>query len=218
MPVITAIEKQKGRPYADVHLDGALAMSLRLDSVAIAGLFVGLELDETRRREVEAEDQRLGAVEASLKMVALGPRSERDLRDRLRRKGFRRAAVDHAVERMQALGYLDDKAYAKLYVESRLAATPRSRRALTFELGRKGVDGKIASAAVEELSDGDAAYAAAQRRLRAFASLDRQTFTRRMGTFLASRGFSYGVARTTIERCWRELGEDGETDIEEPES
>jgi len=215
MPLITAIEKQKRRPYADVHLDGAFAMSLRLDSVAIAGLFVGLELDVARRWEVEAEDQRLGAIEASLRMVALGPRSERDLRDRLRRKGFRRAAVDHAVERMQALGYLDDKAYAKLYVESRLAATPRSRRALTFELSRKGVEREIAAAAVEELSDADAAYKAAHRRLRAFRGLDRQTFTRRMGTFLASRGFSYGVARATIERCWRELGENAETEIEE---
>src|SRR6266545_705086 len=174
MPLITAIEKQKRRPYADVHVDGTYALSLRLDSVAIAGLFVGLELDRRRLREVKAEDQRLGAVEASLKMVALGPRSERDLRDRLRRKGFGPAAVDYAVKRMRALGYLDDKAYAKLYVESRIAATPRSRRALTFELGRKGVDREIASAAVEELSDGDAAYAAAQRRLRAFGSLDRQ--------------------------------------------
>ena len=207
MPTITAVEKQKRRQRADVYIDGVCALSLRLDVVVISGIAVGSELDARRRREVEAEDQRLGAIEASLRMLAMGPRSERDLRDRLKRKSFRAQAVDTAVERMRELGYINDETYARTFIESRLAATPRSRRALAFELGRKGVDREIAATAVAELSDADAAYAAAQRRLRALRGLDRQAFTRRMGTFLASRGFGYGVARATIERCYRELND-----------
>jgi hypothetical protein len=35
-------------------------------------------------------------------------------------------------------------------------------------------------------------------------ALDRKTFERRLVSFLASRGFSYGVARATCERCWAE--------------
>jgi regulatory protein len=217
MPVITAIEKQKRRPYADIHLDGVLGLSLRLDSVVIAHLAVGDELDAKRRREIEAADQRLGSVEASLHLVAMGPRSEKDLRDRLRRKSFTTAAIDHAVKRMKELGYLDDQAYARLYVQSRQASTPRSRRALAFELGRKGVNREIVSDAVEELSDAEAAYAAAQRRMRAFSKLDRESFMRRMGNFLASRGFGYGVARNTIERCLREQGEDVDAEMAELE-
>jgi hypothetical protein len=40
---------------------------------------------------------------------------------------------------------------------------------------------------------------------------DRQTFERRLGTFLNSRGFGYGVARAAVQRCWAEVnGESGD--------
>jgi hypothetical protein len=41
--------------------------------------------------------------------------------------------------------------------------------------------------------------------------VDKQTFERRLGTFLNSRGFGYGVARAAIQRCWAEVnGEPGD--------
>lgn len=209
MPIITAIEQQKRRRRADVYLDGAPAISLRLEVIAEAGLAVGEELSEARRRELEWRDQRLGALEAALRLLAATPRSERDLRDRLLRRGFRRAAVDAAIARTRELGYLDDAAFARSFVEARQAATPRSRRALAFELERKGIDREVAAAAVAPLSDAQAAYEAAQRRLRTLRGLDRPTFTRRLGAFLNGRGFSYGVAKATIDRCWEEVAAEG---------
>src|SRR5687768_11641733 len=118
MPVITAIIKQKRRRRADVALDGDAAFSLRLDVIVLGGLSVGDEVDARRRSELEEEDQRLDAIDGALRLLALGPRSERDLRDRLRRRGLRRSAIDAAVERMRELGYLDDAAFARSFVES----------------------------------------------------------------------------------------------------
>jgi hypothetical protein len=68
---------------------------------------------------------------------------------------------------------------------------------------------------VEDVSDADAAFAAAERRLRSFQKLDRVTFTRRLGSFLASRGFGYGVTRLTIERCWAQCNGDSDASDEE---
>ena len=210
MPTIIAIEKQKRRPRADVYLEGALIVTLRLDVIAIAKLEVGADLPHDRRKELEAEDQRLTAVESALRLLAIMPRSEKDLRQRLKIRGLRSEAVDAAIIRMRELGYLDDTAFARFFVDARQASTPRSRRALQFELSRKGVDRSIASEAVAELSDADAAYDAAQRRMRALRNHDRQTFTRRLGNFLASRGFSYGVSRSAIDRCWSEVSADSQ--------
>jgi regulatory protein len=212
MPTITAIEKQKRGRRANLHLDGEYALSLRLDLITTAHLAVGSELPQAQRQELEAEDQRQGAIEAALRLLAAGPRSERDLRERLsRRRGYRDEAVDAAVERMRELGYLNDAAFARFWVESRQAGTPRSRRALAFELSRKGVGREQLDAALEGVSDAEAAYDAAQRRLRALRGADKQTFERRLGTFLNSRGFGYGVARAAIQRCWAEVnGEPGD--------
>lgn len=212
MPVITAIEKEPRRARANVSLDGEYAFSLRLDVITMSRLAVGSEVDAARRKELEAEDQRLGAVEAALRLLAMGPRSEHDMRERLRgRRGFTPEATDHALRRMKELGYLNDATFARYYVEAR-QASPRSKRALSFELSRKGVDKRDVEAALEEHSDAQAAYDAAQRRVRSLRVADKQTFERRLGNFLAGRGFGYGVARATITRCWQELHEDDAAD------
>jgi len=200
--LITALEKQKRRARVSIDLDGAYGFSLCVDLVVERHLAVGVELTEEQRRDLEAEDGRRGAIAAALRLLAIQQRSEKDLRSRLGRKGYRRDAIDAAVGRMRDLGYLNDATFARSYVEARQSSTPRSRRALSFELGRKGVDREVAATAVETLSDEEAAFDAAQRRLRALQGIDRQTFTRRLGSFLASRGFGYGVARGTIDRCW----------------
>ena len=208
MPTITAIETQKRRQKADLHLDGVHALTLRLDVLAIANLKVGDQLPTARRREIEDEDQRLTAHAVALRLLAAAPRSEKDLSDRLRRRGLDRKAVESAVGRMRELGYLDDTAYARFFVEARLASSPRSRRALAFELSRKGVDRELAAEASASSSDEDSAFAAAQRRLRALRNLDHSSFARKLGAFLASRGFSYGTSRTTVDRCWTILAEE----------
>src|SRR5690606_5100154 len=136
LPLITAITALRRKPRAEVYVDGELGPTLRLDVIAVAKLAVGQELAWPRRRELEDESQRLDAIEAALRLLAMHQRSEKDLRDRLRRRGLRAAAVDAAVTRMQELGYLNDAVYARSYVESRQASTPRSRRALAFELSR----------------------------------------------------------------------------------
>lgn len=205
MPVITAIERQKRRRRADVRLEGGIVLALALELIAERGLVVGLELSEARCAALRAEDERREALAAALRLLAGRSRSEQDLRGRLRRRGLSRPAVEAAVGRVRELGYLDDAAFARFFVEARQAATPRSRRALAFELSRQGVGKEVAGAAVAELSDADAAYAAAQRRLRSLRGLDRLSFRRRLGAFLSGRGFGYGVARETIERCWAEL-------------
>jgi regulatory protein len=218
MPTITAIEKVKRKPRCDVYLDGVLALDLRLDLTAIARLKVGLELSAERLRELQAEDQRLSAIEYALRLLAMGPRSEKDLRDRLKRRGLRREAVEAGVTRVRELGYVDDAAYARFFVDSRQASSPRSRRALSFDLQRKGVSRELVAETVALLSDTDGAYDAARRRLVAFRKLDRPTFTRRLGNFLASRGFGYGVVRQTLDRCWAELhDDDGDTEMGETE-
>lgn len=207
MARITAIEPQRRGRNSRLYLDGEPALLLRQDVIEQAGLCAGSEVDDAELGALLAASRRLEAIESALRLIALRPRSEKDLRERLLRRGLESDAVDAALARMRDLGYLDDAAFARYWVETRQSSLPRSRRALVFELSRKGIGAQTARQAVEPLSDEEAAYAAARRRLPSLQGLDRQAFTRRLGSFLSGRGFSYGTARTVIERCWSELSE-----------
>lgn len=205
VPTITGIERIRFQKRADIWLDGEKSFPLGQELIAVSGLAVGKELSEQEIATLRDKDEYERALQAALRLLSLGPRSEKDLRQRLRRRRLGNGAVAAAIDRMRELGYLDDAAYARSYVESRLASTPRSRRYLAFELGQKGVAKDLSDSALEGVSDDDAAYAAARRRLRSLSSLDYAAFQRRLTSFLAGRGFAYGTARTAVDRCWREL-------------
>ena len=75
----------------------------------------------------------------------------------------------------------------------------------------------MAEEATAGLDDGEAAYQAATRRLRALRGLEYAKFRERLGRFLTGRGFSYQVARRTIERCWAEATAASQPALEQDE-
>ncbi len=202
--IITLIEKQRGRKRVNVHLDGAFALSLAADLVIQNDLRQGQEVEQPFIEQLASEDSRRRCMDAALRLLARRPRSERELREGLRRRQFARPQADEAVARLRDMGYLDDGAFARFWVENRESASPRAKRMLRQELLARGVTASEAAEATSAVDDEDAAHRAASRRLRAFADLDFETFRRRLGGLLLRRGFSYGVAARVIARCWQE--------------
>jgi regulatory protein len=115
-------------------------------------------------------------------------------------RGFDVSVVDEAVARLQADGLLDDADFAEAWRSNRERHRPRSASSVRRELLQRGVDREIAVEAVSEMDDEEAAMRAAEGPARRLASLDRATFTRRLGGYLARRGFGVDVVFKTIER------------------
>jgi len=206
--IVTAVERQQRRRRVNVFVDGRFALALGADLAAERDVRPGRTLAPEELSALAEEEARRRALESALRLISHRPRSERELRDRLARKAFERPIIEHALGRLRQMGYLDDAAFARFWTETRQALRPRSRRLLTGELRRRGVGQEQAEQATAAVSDEEAAYEAASRRLRALHGEEYQRFRERLGRFLTRRGFSYDVARRTIERCWAELSED----------
>ena len=206
--IISAIEKQKRRPRVNVYGDeGRFAFALALHLAQDAGLHTGMELSEAQVGALQEADAQHSAYDAALRLLSYRPRSEKEMRRRLARRGIDLRHIGETVRRLKERGYLDDEAFARFWTESREATSPRGRRLIVQELRAQGVDAETAAAATASVADEEAAYRAAGRRLNAFRGLDYETFRRRLGGFLVRRGFSYEVARRTMDRCWQEAGE-----------
>lgn len=204
--IVTAVVKQHRRRRVNIFVDGEFALSLGAELAAERSIHPGRTLAPDELRALADAEARRSALESALRLLSYRPRSERELRDRLARKGFARRVIDETAGRLRELGYLDDAAFARFWTETRQALRPRSRRLLTGELRWRGVAPATAEEVTVDISDPEAAYRAASRRLRALRGLDYPRFRERLGGFLTRRGFSYAVARRTIERCWAELG------------
>jgi len=144
-------------------------------------------------------------LRAALRLLKYRPRSRKELEERLRRRGFSPEAIAQTVLRLAEEGVIDDREFARLWVESRRALNPRSRRLLEVELRGKGIAPEDAAAAVEGLDDEETAYRLGVKRARSLAAADYATFRRRLGSYLYRRGFSWSLIARTVDRLWREV-------------
>ena len=149
------------------------------------------------------EEQVAKAFRAGLRFISYRPRSRQEIRRRLGRR-FGERAVEQALARLEEQGYVDDATFARSWRESREAHRPRSAGLIRRELAQRGVGREVAEEAVAGLDDEANAYRAGQGRMRSLGGLDYVTFRRRLGGYLARRGFGTAIVRGAVERLWRE--------------
>jgi len=106
---------------------------------------------ERRERHAAVEDPAV-VLDAGARFLEVRPRSVAEVRRRLADAGYRPDLVAGAIERLAALGFLDDEAFARAWVESRDRAHPRGAMALRRELRRKGIDDATITAVLAERS------------------------------------------------------------------
>ena len=113
--------------------------------------------------------------------------------------------VAATLERLERIGFVDDEAFARWWVEQRDRHAPRGRMALESELRAK----RLSPAVIASLRDAPDGELLATDDERAAAALDRHLKGRplpedpkalqRLGMFLVRRGFEPGAARRVLQ-------------------
>lgn len=158
-------------------------------------------------------------MEAAAAFLAARPRSIGETTRRLRHLGYPQGLVDEVVARLVEVGYLDDDAFARSWIESRDRARPRGEFCLRRELGLKGVARTVVDevlvkrtdSAPQEDADRGAAIALLTRRR---AALERETDPRKRRqkayALLARNGFDPETCReASTALVSGDLGENG---------
>jgi len=114
-------------------------------------------------------------------------------------KGASTAQAKQTIGRLSDLRYLDDRAYAGRWVESRMARQPMGRERLSAELQAKGIGEAVAEGAVREALREIDEETLARRALKAW-----QRKGRRVSVLQAVRLLrQWGFEEETIERTIR---------------
>jgi regulatory protein len=155
---------------------------------------------------VAGEQFSQACFDAACRYLSYRPRSEMEIKMRLRKRGFEDPPIETALQSLREQRLVDDLAFAQFWKDNRESFSPRSRALLQRELKEKGVAPHIIAEIADGIDDEASAYQASQRKMKAFASLDYKDFRYRLSAFLRRRGFSYTITHHTINQLWQEIG------------
>jgi len=148
-----------------------------------------------------------GAREAALRLIERMRRTRSDLERRLRDKGFEAADIEHVLERLAAVGLVDDAEYARAFLAGRWGRRAAGWRRLEQDLRQRGVaaDDIAAGRARLEAQQGPTDEIAMARRVveqaaRRYAGLEPYERKRKLWALLARRGFATDVIAQAVGR------------------
>jgi regulatory protein len=201
---ITAIEPQVKNPQrVNVYLDGEFAFGLA--AIVAAWLKVGQILGKEKIASLKTADECEVTYQKALHFLSYRPRSSAEVRENLIKRGIRENLIGMTVNRLVNSGLVNDEAFARTWVENRNSFRPRGTAALRMELRRKGLSDEIIQSVLDtQLNEAGLAHEAARKYARRLAGLDWQEFRRKLGGFLARRGFSYTTLAPIVSEVWKE--------------
>jgi len=145
------------------------------------------------------------AFDTALRLLKSRDRSEKELRDRLRRKGFEAPDIVGAVERCLELGYLDDGRFARCRARQLLASGRAVGARLRHELQMAGIAEELAEQTLAELNkDFNEEALLAELLQRRYAYFDYQQADdrekRRVVNYFLRRGFTMAVIMNQLKK------------------
>ena len=124
------------------------------------------------------------------------PRSVAEIVDKLRSKDFSEEIIQQAVSYFKRIGSINDEQFAIIWTRSRLNK-PYGIRRIRVELKQKGITDNLITDAIanatQDYEELDTILELAQRRLRKYHHVNKETARRRLYAYLARRGFNSGT-------------------------
>lgn len=133
------------------------------------------------------------------------PRSVKEMAQRLKQKGHRGFIIARVIDELEEKKFLDDRAFAKLWIGDRITLKPTGKSLLVRELKSKGVADAVIEEAFDEFrgayDEYEIANPLALRKAERLKGIDEEKAKKRLLDFLSRRGFSYN----TIWRILKEI-------------
>lgn len=201
---ITKIEKQKKAVNRyNVFIDGEFAFGLYKDTITDFGLRVNDELNEKQFSEIRDSDEFNFGKKTAYDYLSYKARSKKDVYNKLKEKKISEKSIKKIIDYLEDLKYIDDKSYAKIYLETGLSGKPAGKKLLLLKLLKKGIDKELAEEVLNENLNDEAETENAKKLLLKYIpkikQKDKYEIKKKCFTYLMSRGFDYETINLLLD-------------------
>ena len=150
---------------------------------------------------------------SALKFLSYRPRSEKEVRDRLRIKNHESGIkdlnllIDQVILKLKKYKFIDDTEFAKKWIENRTRFKPRGLRLIKLELKKKGISDEIIQTIIHNSefiiqNDLEQAKKLVEKKIERFRNkfgMTREKTYQKLGRYLASKGFDWDTIKKSID-------------------
>lgn len=141
---------------------------------------------------------------SSLRFLSYRPRSEKEVRDKLRSKKASLEIIEKIIIKLNEKKFINDLEFTNWWIEGRNRFKPRSLRLIKLELKQKGISEELMESGIknQELgieSDFEQAKKLVEKRIGRVRNLSKQEVYQKLGRYLASKGFSWDTIKKSID-------------------
>ncbi|HCS73853.1 MAG TPA: hypothetical protein DIW17_08260 [Clostridiales bacterium] len=205
---ILAIEPQprKKKNYT-LTLDDGRAFSVHEEVIVRYRLKSGMQLSEDQLQTWIWEANVKIAQDLALHYLGYRVRTRKQLCDYLERKGFDPPVIEEAADKMEEYRFIDDREYARNWVQSKKYGSPAGRRKIAYELQNKGISHEITEEALTGLSEEEElkqALKLAEKYKLKYQNLPVHEGNAKIAQALQRRGFDWGLVNQVLNQLMRD--------------
>ena len=206
--VITDIkEGKKNKNRVNIYADEEFVCALYLETAVKYGIKKGLEVSRDDIVSMMQEDEFRYAFDTALKYISYKMRSEKEVRDKLKKAEVSAEAEEHAISKMKELGYIDDAGYAEMYI-SELSAS-FGKNAIEQKLFMKGISKEIIRELLAGIEQRELAVSWAEKLFKKYFGDDKYKVKQKVFRAMMTRGFDFDDIKYAVARV-SEQGDDYE--------
>lgn len=199
---ITAISSQRRNPDRySIFIDGEFVLGIDKKTVEDMDLRVGKLLDEKDLKKITSQEELNKAQAYALMLLGYRERSLREIKIRMRQKGYEEKLVEKVVKYLKDRNLINDKRFTQLWAESRIKKG-YGRWRIQSELEQKGVNREITDEILKDLYSGidEVQVALDLVEKKRWVSKEPPRLTERVSNLLRRRGFSFEVISNVVEK------------------
>jgi len=150
-------------------------------------------------------EEKAKAMDSALRLLSHRMRSEKELSDSLRRKGYGEGLIEGIMQELRKRGYVDDHVFARMYAQSLLGSRKDGSRAVKMKLSQKGISREVTRSTVEELTSDEKEYEAAlelaiKKVKGSYKNDEPDAIYRKLGGFLSRKGYPYEIVMKVLRK------------------
>lgn len=203
---ITSIEPQKSKNRVNVYVDNVFSIGIDEELRFKYKLEVGMEVDDAFIENILRAEEKNKALNYTLNLLSYRQRSEKEIYNSLKRKGFEESYIENAMDYCRENGYLNDKTFAESFIKDKINLNKLGPQRIKYELMLKGISKDIIEESLIVDSDDqyDAAMELALKKLNSYKNDDKNSIYRKLTGFLGRKGYSYDIISKVLKEILKD--------------